>query len=1311
MDHFAPVAPSHVRALVLPVGRIERDKFLRFVQRLQTEASVVPLSDIEQKTHDEAFFLSPKAFPQGSLLYRFSPAAPSEQQQQLSPFELFREPLLVLGVVDATQEDGQEELGHAAAYLKEKHPRVVQRQLIVLKEDENELASRIGNEINVANVEHGNDPSLRQAICEVSARFLVELTTYAKAMQASPTIQTPGQTARSLQRTTSLRESEKRPSTGHATPPPSGSVSSPTDDGSPAPTSRVPPLPATSFDQIPGANSTSSGIARPDSRASDQSAPVKPKGKSTRASSQDRVSVQGFGSSTSQEKARIRGRARVGIVVGSIYLMAGHWREALRLLVEHTTKARSLSDHLWHAKGLENMIVCMLLLAWSGVEFQVPSICDPVTDRTSSPNVARLTAEAKAAAEGTKQQLQIFRLSVAIPDMAKLILSLYRSTEGSLELPFLCHAEATIRMSKLLAALSSVKGQLTPAALRLICVSQYASSEATPSPLRASGPAAALGNAKLLSKVAIADMLAFALPTPDDNLAISDHIRILSGVASSYAMLALERKKAITIRDLVVRLTGALIQARKLGAAEMGIHPAAAISMDTGADTIRTISEESGGINDLIADVANIYGASLIPPGRSETPIYLNPQGFGNQGLTIQLLGDLINFCEASPEPFGVLWLTSSVLRTAGPYAAIDAAPFKSAVNVFNREEQMHLATVISQTVAASRHLGLSDVQATYWDPFLVRGVEIQQATGEKAVIDRQRLNQADGVVDPRNPLLYDPNASRPGTATTKKTYVLVDQEPSECMVTLQNPFDIPVDIENLELVTDGVPLTSHHEPVTLGPLRFQQVRLMISPQCTGPTKITGCRVKMQGCVSQVFPIVPEAWSAKTPLTIKDLGLQSRPPRSNGEGQYDLKSLGVEPEVIDCTVLDALPTLVLDNVSDLESGMMLLDGENRHLRLVLRNTSPVAAAVFEIKTTNDALRPLGKDEVAKLDTFSGVNARRGLSVIDQDDAQKNLMRPGECLEFDFELRGKAGVSRTQANFFFCSHTDVDEEDTTTAARSPASGRYARMLSVPVDMTVNAALQVHNLEVTESDSGKDDALVVSFDIRNAWPKSISYSCSGGYGGEDDDSSSFELSDRQGIIAPGEIRRVFLLSKRGADVAAFGVDDDVLQTSFLNSLLVRWSVDGRSGVVDMQSLSIPPDSLDFIRAAPVDVDLVVVDDEDGIKQPLPVGSFVRVRVKISNRAQYSGPLFVQLQPRTSEAGRDDRRLAVAGTLQRIVPPPKEGDDARLVDFVLCPLLAGVLQLEAIVKRAQIGATRAAESEWCCRKALALQVQGGG
>ena len=39
------------------------------------------------------------------------------------------------------------------------------------------------------------------------------------------------------------------------------------------------------------------------------------------------------------------------------------------------------------------------------------------------------------------------------------------------------------------------------------------------------------------------------------------------------------------------------------------------------------------------------------------------------------------------------------------------------------KDDQIRVATSLSRTVGVSRHLGLTDVQAEYWDPFLVRGV------------------------------------------------------------------------------------------------------------------------------------------------------------------------------------------------------------------------------------------------------------------------------------------------------------------------------------------------------------------------------------------------------------------------------------------------------------------------------------------------------------------------------------------------------------------------------------------------------------
>ena len=93
--------------------------------------------------------------------------------------------------------------------------------------------------------------------------------------------------------------------------------------------------------------------------------------RSLRDPSADRVSIHGFGSGGVSERARNKGRGRVSIVIGTLYLCAGQWNEAMKELVDGGSRARAFSDHLWHAKALENIMVCLLLFAWSGMDFQV----------------------------------------------------------------------------------------------------------------------------------------------------------------------------------------------------------------------------------------------------------------------------------------------------------------------------------------------------------------------------------------------------------------------------------------------------------------------------------------------------------------------------------------------------------------------------------------------------------------------------------------------------------------------------------------------------------------------------------------------------------------------------------------------------------------------------------------------------------------------------------------------------------------------------------------------------------------------------
>jgi hypothetical protein len=1261
MDNYSPVAPACIRVLLLPVGQIERERLSSLVQRLQSEASIVPLADVEQRGDSDDFSLSPKASPRGSLLYRFSAAVPTEQQQHYSPFDFFREPLIVLGVVDGlhtTVEGIKKEHEGAATYLRERHPRVVHRQLVVLEEGNNENVTGLPDAIRIRNTTKQNDPSLKDAVCELSARFLVEFTTYAKAVQASPTIQTPGQTARALQRSGSSRDGEKRSGSGQWTP---TRMSEESSGSGPVRIGRQPPAPATSFDQIPSANAaTAAARPRANSKGSDRSHQSRG---SVRASSQDRVAVQGFGSGTSQEKTRIRGRARVGIVVGSIYMMSGHWHEALRLFSEHTIISQRVSDHLWHGKGLENMLVCMMLLAWSGDDFAVPSFCDPAGKRMSTNRFSRISSATNRTGENGAAGSGKSRLSIAMPEMVKQILSLYRSNEGSLELPFLIPAEASVRLSKVLSALNETNGELLSEQLHSFLTGHAADGVEVCGKKPESASTYVHDKSKPFSKSSIAELLSHTLPVSTEGLATSDHIRLLAGLASAYSVLGLDRKKAMIMKELVARLTAALMQARKLGAAEMGIHPAASLSTNAGADAIHTIAEDSGGLAELMLDLCHIYGASF--PRRSSTSgaTYHDTKEFGSTRLSLELLKALVAFCEASPDPRGTLLLTTTLLRLAGPNAAIDASP-DSVPNAFSREEQMHIASVINRTVAVSRNLGMSDVQAIYWDPFLVRGIEVTQPTASRAVIDRTKLNAVDNStaqLGPGNPLLYDPNASRPGTAV-EQTFMLVQGEPSHCIITLQNPFDIPVDIEGIELVTEGIELQSHHQPVNLGPLRFQQVPLMIWPLSIGATKITGCRIRMQSCAPQIFPIVATPWSAKSCLTVKGIGLQARVSPAGVDDEHSLRSAGVISSVVSVAVINSIPLLELEDGSHLEKGLMLLEGESRPLTLRLRNSSTVDASVFDVVDTAGVLKYVGK----------AISSESSI-----------VIKPGECRAFDFKVQGRAGTESTVTNFYY--------------AASSQSTKYARLLSVPVTMTVNAALQVPNFEITRAQGDCTDTVEVTLDLRNAWPKPVSYSLSYRHVDREDE----KTLQQRGEMAPGEVRRVHQVVPHDLTTSKYGEDAEGACKRFLDRLQLMWSVDARSGIVDVQSLSLSPTSIELIRGDPVRVSLHVPDTDNRVE----VGSFVCIQAKLSNRANRRVPLMVQLSPRTAQAGRDDKNVAVAGTLQRILPPLAPDEEAT-VDFVVCPLLAGMVELEVSVRPARLSRSDAAE-DWQATRSVFLTV----
>ena len=1236
MDRFSPVAAAHIRVLVLPVGQIERKTFLDFVRRLQDEAAIIHHKELKAIAGDK-FLLSPSKFERGCLLLHYSTSGVGEATLHLSPYEIFREPLLVIGVgkgLGDGGEDGRKELKAATDYMRERHPRVVHRYLLSLREDEDMGGKLLANVTVVEKSHEAGDPSLVKAMRTVAVRFLRELSTYVQALQASPGIPTPGQTSRSQQRASWMREVENR---SNASPGPRNVTSPPPpgEDGPSRPPSRSLASPATSFDQMPNTNATVNALSRSDSN----------RGDSGRGSSKDRVSVQGFGTNTSSEKAKKRGRARVGIVVGSIYMMAGMWDEALQRLVENSNQAKTLQDLLWYAKGLENIIVCQLLQAWKGVGFQVPTLCQQAIEKSITKQAAQRFSSAslaESASNGASSEISTRKLSEMLPDLVRQIVVLYRSSEGSLELPSLVVCEATVRLCKLLAMLHDGTGNLDKAALSQIIKGGNVGSPEQSHPRSNSFKSSSLQGSRLLSKSAIAEVLVTAMPANEDTIAMPEQLTILGGIASVYSILHMDRKKAMTIKDLVIKLTAALNQARKLGAAEMGIHPAASLSAEHGTESLTTSLQESGGMLTMIADVANIYGVHLIGgeanSGDETTERRLQqtrPRAFGGEALQFSTLRELLALCEASPDPYGILRLIASFFASAGPRAAVDDQPRSGGVAIA-QAEQAHLASTISRTIGVSQQLGLTDTQAEYWDPFLLRGVAFSPRASSIELIDWAKLKgtrpvSSDG--NPLNPLLYDPNARR--KATAEQSAVLVDGETVECLLTMQNPYEVALDIESVKFVTEGVELESKHDVLHLGPARVQQLSVSLTPKSTGKFEIKGCRIKLASFREEFFPIIVKPWSQPNSLIVKNIGQEAR----SGDGDPKQKLENPDHVTVSADVIPHLPILVLKGTSLVESSLMLLEGEVQMFQVTIENISDTKASILEV---------LGSVE--------------GLTMADKT---ASVIPPKESVSVALQIIGKAGMTQLRADIF---HAGPEQE-----------AGYARMLSVPIAVTVNAALQAHHLDVSESE--EDGVLCASFDLGNAWPKSVSFACSVKDGKE-------WAIKQQSTIAPGEVQRIYHDVHRWIHEVKSEPNSEDIRRALVERIRITWNMDSRSGEVPLQNLTLPPEALAVLRGSPIATQISLPDHgTTSTAAVAKTSSFLTVRITVRNRSTRSTPLLVEVQPKS--AGMSDElpnsgHQMVAGSLSRFVAALKPGE-SRNVDFALCPLLIGTLALTASVRSA--------------------------
>ncbi|KAJ5338893.1 hypothetical protein N7452_005621 [Penicillium brevicompactum] len=1099
VDPLSPIAPVRLRALLLPIGKIKRSRFLSFAARLQAE-NVVRLGDISPDARPNRNMFSPLAFPTGLILYDLAFSVPPTSHLELFPFEIYREPLVIIAIADGKElppgsggnqkhpnPDGLDSLLEELEGVKERNPRALVNQLLVFDhEGLDKVTNGPDNVLWVPPPQASKATTMKTVLCDVTAVLLAELDEFAKTIQAIPSIESPKAFSWGPHRNPELRPRPVDRLLNRMTLPaqlpssPSGGQDTPlsSNASSPAPSDHETP---TTFDEITRSIHLSSRT-NSNSRTPSIASP--------KEHSRDRMSVSNM-SATDRTKNRIRGRA--GVVIGTLFLQAGRWPDALKELTEAVNNARAGSDYIWHAKALETILLCLIMFGWAGMDFQIPSVLYPVADKSSKPSRDSVTPSSTG-----NRVVSLHNLANLLPDLSNNILNLYNRAANITDepLPQLVFSETVIRLARLMVSARVRDGALDDNALKHIVMNE------TLVPLLQ--PELPRGTV-LLRKSEIANFLYKALPmAAGADLPATDAVPIIVGVVSVLNTLDLPRKKAFILRELLSVMVPSLVQARKIGAAEVGIHPAAGLaSLSDTAFDVNALDTGSGNMESsvrlLLATIGEIYGVqpssfyewekrssqSSAAGGLQEGAEYDSVASiaerafrhvvldrYGDLNLKIDVLKACINCCEALPDFNGVLRFTVELLQTIRGDIMLGEGyrnpPY------LPQDEQVRLLNNIKRTVGAGSRLGASDMVAEYWDDFLVRDVQPLALPDPKRPVRRSKT-ELDAVTttsqtSKKDPFLYNPFAK----ASSKALEVItVADEHASYRVTLQNPYEFEVEIEHLRLESTGVSLDAVAENIILAPLSIQDIIVTGVAQGEGNLNITGCVVKVRYCRMRRFPIFNTFWKPDPDVKFKRTGLCAKQPltarpiswssTTSKDGKVDIKK-GPEATSREVKVIARQPSLVIESMSLSQSAMMVLEGEVKTFTITLQNAStcPVDFVLFSFQdsTTKQLQSALSNKDLLPVETYElelklATNPALRWRREGQDSSDCSIAA-GEKATFTVDVLGKPGLQETTVQ--------IDYSRLNAAPGELPDVFYTRQLFVPLTVTVNASVEVARCDI-------------------------------------------------------------------------------------------------------------------------------------------------------------------------------------------------------------------------------------------------------
>ena len=880
-----------------------------------------------------------------------------------------------------------------------------------------------------------NSTTMKTVMCDLASIFLSRLSDLAKEIQDLPVLESPWKQRSSGSRSDSSTRVQQR----MTMPVRSASGREGQDVVTGSNTNSVRSLEASRSRTPTGARPTSQLVSREQSR--------------------DRMSSPSQGSTPALDRKQLKTSGRLSVVLGGLYLQAGHWQEALKEIEKGLTACRGMSDYLWHGRALELMIACVVLSGWAGIPFQIPQACYPNPEK---PLDAKQTPGSHIATDVSDSLRDLAQI---LPDIFSTIMKLYsRSANFTQEqLPQVMFFEANLRMVNASSALRHRGGALDPAALSFLMDGRQLSLLDTVSSVGYPGS----------RRQDISAMLNQTLTFKLEDLSHDEAVYVLNSLVSCLSLIGLHRKQAFLIRELIAIIIPTLIHARKVGAAEIGIHPAAGLSSLVSPASNRHSSAQKtdrDGLRPLLKTLMDIYGIDSASREGSYSPFLSiteksRSMNLGDVTLKVDVLRACLNVCEALPDLEGVVSFSVQMLQlTKG--TILMPEPHTTGGPLISQDEQMRLINLIKRTVDAASRFGLSDLEADYWDEFLVRNIEIVESISNTSLRSHTKhdldLVGTSNESKPKDPFIFNPFAKASSSKNEQTT--LVAGEAIWFQVTLQNPFDFDIEVDSMKLDIEGCDFTANNQSLLLGAFCLQKVMLSGTPNASGDLIIKGVVAKLRGCRQKQFstfkakPKTDETQKSKTIGSLAETLASERPASTESANLAKKVSYLIHESILRLKVIEPQPSLKLSNSSLSQLALMVIEGESKTIEITLENMSKSAPVDFLLFTFQDSATKQVQSALSNRELSTGDMYDLQLMLLEnptlrlksQPDPSIKIV-PGESKTFLLEVVGRAGLLESTIQVDY-AYLGKDKSDV-------SSKFHTRQLTIPLRVTVNAGLEL------------------------------------------------------------------------------------------------------------------------------------------------------------------------------------------------------------------------------------------------------------